>query len=191
MNQSETLSPPVPRKLLHQRSVTCRGYRRDDGLLDIEGHLRDTKTYPFHNRDRGEISAGEPIHGMWLRLTIDEDLLIHDAEASTEFAPYAVCPRITPNFKRLAGLRIGAGWMREVRQRLGGGEGCTHLVELLGPIATTAFQTLAGQRRSRDTEAAGRRPFFLDSCHALKSDGEVVRLNWPAHYTGPASGQAE
>lgn len=188
MNQNEPLSQPVPRQLLHQRRVTCRGYRRDDGLLDIEGHLEDTKTYPFSNRDRGQIPAGEPVHGMWLRLTIDEDLNIHGAEASTEFAPYAVCPRITPNFKRLVGLKIGAGWMREVRKKIGGVEGCTHLVELLGPIATTAFQTLAGQRRKRDTGAPTTRPFFLDSCHALRSDGAVVKLHWPEHYTGKSAG---
>lgn len=190
MNLSMPLSQPVPRQLLHQRVITCQGYRRDDGLLDIEGHLEDSKSYPFRNRDRGEIPAGEPVHGMWLRLTIDEELQVRDAEASTEYAPYAVCPRITPNFKRLVGLRIGAGWMREVRKRVGGVEGCTHLVELLGPIATTAYQTLAGQRKGRDSKAPNARPFFLDSCHALKSDGEVVKLHWPAHFTGRSGGRA-
>lgn len=182
------LSPPVARQLLHQRTVICRGYRRDDGLLDIEGHLEDTKSHPFCNRDRGEIPAGEPVHGMWLRLTIDDDLEVRDAEASTEYAPFTVCPRITPNFKRLVGLRIGAGWTREVRKRVGGLQGCTHLVELLGPIATTAYQTLAGQRRTHDPKPPAARPIFLDSCHALKSDGEVVKLNWPAYYTGRSTG---
>lgn len=179
------LSEPVTRQLLHQRRVTCRGYRRADGLFDIEGHLEDTKTYAFSNHDRGEVKPGEPIHGMWLRLTVDGELTVHDAEASTEYAPYAVCPRITPNFQRLRGLRIGAGWMRAVRQRVGGAEGCTHLTELLGPVATTAFQTLAGRRRPRDAGDRASRPFFIDSCHALKSDAEVVRLHWPEHYTGP------
>lgn len=188
MNPAEPLSPPVPRQPLHQRAVTCRGYRRDDGLFDIEGHLEDTKSYPFRNQDRGEIPAGEPVHGMWLRLTIDEDLEIRDVEATTEFAPFAVCPRVTPNFKRLVGLRIGSGWMREVGQRVGGVEGCTHLVELLRTIATTAFQTLAGQRKSSQSNTPNKRPFFMDSCHALKSDSEVVKLHWPAHYTGPPTG---
>ena len=109
------LTEPVPRNLIHERSIVCRGFCRDDGLWDIEGHLVDTKTYPFANRHRGEIRAGEPIHEMWLRLTIDEDLLVHAAEAATEHAPYAVCPRITPNFEQLAGLRIGPGWTRAVR----------------------------------------------------------------------------
>jgi len=179
------LTEPVPRNLIHERSIVCRGFHRDDGLWDIEGHLVDTKTYPFANRHRGEIRAGEPIHEMWLRLTIDEDLLVHAAEAATEHAPYAVCPRITPNFEQLAGLRIGPGWTRAVRQRFGGVTGCTHLVELLGPIATTAYQALAGQREKRPSDKPAKRPFFLDTCHALAADGEVVRSHWPQFYTGP------
>lgn len=182
------LSTPQSRNLIHQRSVTCRGYRRDDGLFDIEGHLVDTKTYAFSNRYRGEVKAGEPVHEMWLRLTIDEDLEVHAAEASTEYAPYEICPDITPKFASLAGLRLGPGWMREVRKRVGGVLGCTHLVELLGPLATTAYQTLVGQRRKRETDSKKSRPNFLDTCHAHASDSEVVKLHWPEFYTGDKAG---
>ena len=37
------LSPAAPREHIHTRTVTCRGYRRKDGLWDIEGHLVDVK----------------------------------------------------------------------------------------------------------------------------------------------------
>ena len=94
------LSPAAAREKLHNRDVTCRGYRREDGLWDIEGHLVDTKTYSFANRDRGQIGAGEPVHEMWIRLTIDEDMVIHHAEAATEFGPYAICPDIVDRFRR-------------------------------------------------------------------------------------------
>ena len=178
------LSAPTNRELIHQREVNCRGYRREDGLWDIEGRLVDTKTYSFENRHRGEVRAGEPVHEMWLRVTIDEDMNVHAAEASTDYAPYAMCPDITPNFAALAGLRIGPGWMIEVRKRVGGVLGCTHLVELLGPLATTAYQTLAGQRKRRPAQEAGRRPAVLDTCHAYASDSEVVKMQWPEFYTG-------
>ena len=65
------LSTPETRSLLHKRSVDCYGYLRDDGLYDIEGHLIDVKTYTVEELDRGPIPPGEPIHEMWLRLTID------------------------------------------------------------------------------------------------------------------------
>ena len=183
------LSPAVDRELIHTRKIQCRGYRRSDGLWDIEGHLTDTKTYPFENRDRGSIPAGEPVHEMWLRLTIDEDLLIHNAEAVTDYAPFSICPDITPNFADLRGLRIGSGWRRQIQARVGGVLGCTHLVELLGPMGTTAFQTLVNQRRQpQNTAATGSRsPGGLNTCHALKSDSVVVRTHWPEHYTGDAN----
>ena len=38
---------PVPRQRLHQRSITYEGYRRDDGLFDIDAHLVDAKDHDF------------------------------------------------------------------------------------------------------------------------------------------------
>jgi len=123
---------------------------------------------------------------MWLRLTIDEAMKIHAVEAVTDHGPFPICPAITPRFRLIEGLTIGPGWTRAVRKRLGGALGCTHLVELLGPLATTAYQTLVGQRSAREEQAidTGKRPVLLDTCHALASDSPVVRDLWPRFYTG-------
>ena len=178
------LSTAAERELIHSRDVECRGYERTDGLFDIEGHLVDTKTYDFPNRHRGEVKAGDPVHGMWIRLTVDDELVIRAVEAVTDHGPYPVCPAITPRFAELAGLKIGPGFTRAVRQRLGGTSGCTHLVEMLGPIATTAFQTIYPRRHRRLSGDEEQRPAMLDTCHALASDGPVVRDHWPKWYTG-------
>ncbi|MBI3056799.1 MAG: DUF2889 domain-containing protein, partial [Betaproteobacteria bacterium] len=123
------LSPPAPRKPMHNRTVECRGYEREDGLWDIEGHLVDTKTYASTARDTVRPrQPGEPVHDMWLRLTIDLDMKIHAAEAATDAGPYVQCGAITPNFKALKGVTIGAGWRRKTLEILGGINGCTHLV---------------------------------------------------------------
>lgn len=178
------LSKPVSRHHVHTRDIRCYGYRRDDGLWDIEGQIVDTKTYSFENTDRGGIAAGEPIHDMRVRLTIDGDMTVVAAEAATEAAPFGICPEITPALGKLAGLTIGPGWRKAVTQRLGGVHGCTHINDLLqGPLAVVAFQTVRGSReRSRpDSKHA---PKIIDTCHALASDGPVVRREWPEHYTG-------
>jgi hypothetical protein len=183
------LSAPAPREPVHHRRIDCRGYRREDGLWDIEGHLTDTKAYPFENSWRGQIPPGEPLHDMWLRLTVDDQLTVIEAEAVTAAGPYAVCPAITPAFSKLEGLRIGPGWRRAVQARLGGVQGCTHLVELLGPLATTAFQTVYPLRPRRAPGGADKRPPpHLGSCHALARDGEVVRRHHPRWYTGADAG---
>lgn len=182
------LSPPQPREHIHTRNVTCTGYRREDGLWDIEGHLTDTKTYTFTNKERGEVPPGEPVHDMWIRLTVDDDLEVKAVEAITDYSPFAVCKEIGANFERLAGLRIGPGWRQAVRERVGGIEGCTHIVELLGPVATTAFQTIIPYRNRTQPEGAGKSdtpPRLLNTCHAFRSDGSKVQELWPDHYTGP------
>ena len=99
------LSPPPGRELLHSRDIVLRGYRRADGLYDIEAQLTDTKSYGSANRDRGYIDAGEPIRRMWLRLTVDEERRVVASEAASDHTPYAVSPSAAPNFSRLAGLR--------------------------------------------------------------------------------------
>ncbi|HSK40807.1 MAG TPA: DUF2889 domain-containing protein [Arenibaculum sp.] len=188
------LSDPAPREPLHTRTVTCRGYRRADGQWDVEGRITDVKAYAFDNDWRGKIEPGDPIHDMWIRLTVTDGLEITAVEAVTEKSPFEICGGITPNFQRLVGLRIGTGWTRAVRERLGGVEGCTHLVELLGPVATTAFQTIF-PARARDeaargkTERPGKRPFLLNTCHAFRSDGPIVRKQWPEFHTPANSTQ--
>lgn len=175
------LSAPAPRELLHTRSVHVRGYRRKDGLWDIEGHLVDTKTYDIESEDRGGcICAGEPVHEMWLRLTIDSDFLVHDAEAVTDHSPFTMCPAVTGIFKRLKGLRIAPGWNKRVHELVGGVQGCTHLTELLGPIATTAYQTLHPEReKRRRADSSGERPRIIDTCHALAATSPIVKRIWP------------
>lgn len=185
------LPRPVEREHLHTRGVEFRGYRRADGLFEIEAHLTDVKTYGFPNEFRGRIEAGEPLHDMWLRVTLDEHFVVQDIEAVTDAGPYQVCPAITPNFKKMIGTRMGAGWRRAVRERLGGVEGCTHLSETLVAVATVAFQTLYPYlaKKRRDKPRIGKPP-LLDSCHAYRSDGELTRKLWPDHYTGPAPARA-
>lgn len=180
------LSEPAPRKLIHTRAIECKGYEREDGLWDIEAHLVDTKTY-LHTRRHGgrPREPGEPVHNMWLRLTIDLDMKVHDAEAATDAGPYAHCGDIVPNFKSLIGATIGPGWRRKTLELLGGTKGCTHLVELLGPLGTTAFQATG---RAREARNAGKpllkKPYQLNACHVYKDDSEAVRERWPQFYTG-------
>ncbi|HEB97224.1 MAG TPA: DUF2889 domain-containing protein [Sedimenticola thiotaurini] len=187
------LSKPVDRKHLHTRSITCKGFERSDGLWDIEAHLTDVKTYSFENRDRGgRIPAGEPVHGMHVRMTIDLDFTIHGMEAVTEYSPYRICSQAGGVMPRLVGLRIGPGWMRRVRGLIGGTTGCTHLLELLPVMATTAYQTLHFALEERESRKRDRpRPGIIDTCLALASDGPVVKREWPEFYTGDEDGGGE
>ena len=146
------LSEPTEREQVHTRDIELKGFRRTDGLIDVEGVLKDVKTYDFPNRERGIVHAGEAIHHMEIRITINDALEIVAAEAVTHAGPYQICPAATRVFDRLVGVGIGPGWRSKVRQAIGGIEGCTHITELMGPVATVAYQTLFGEKARRDRE---------------------------------------
>jgi hypothetical protein len=180
--------PTMSRELLHTRTITCEGYEREDGKWDIDSWLTDAKTYEFANKDHGTVAPGAHIHGMGLRMTFDLELNIHDMIAVTDFSPYRICPDITPNFRKLVGLNLSKGFMRVARERVGGVNGCVHLFDLLGPMATTAYQTLDEIRYDAFLEKERRgepvMPFFIDSCHAWTTDGDVLKREFPSLYTG-------
>ena len=153
--KTQNLSPPAEREDRHNRQVNCRGYARKDGLIDIEGELIDIKAYDFPSSTHGVIKSGTPIHHMQVRITIDFDMVIQHAEAVTIHGPYAICPKGAENITGLISLQIGPGWKRKVQAAIGGAKGCTHITELMGPMATTAFQTLYGEKARQKRNETG------------------------------------
>jgi len=172
--------PKAPREPLHRREIEIRGFRREDGLYDIEGRLVDTKAYDF-KLAAGVRRAGEPVHAMWLRITIDRTLTIVDAEAAMDAVPYAgYCDDIAPHYRKLIGIAIRPGYLKRLKELFGDVRGCTHITELAGALATAAFQTLAGQR----VQDPDQRPFQLDRCHALDATKPAVAKFYPRWYRG-------
>ena len=179
------LSQPVAgREAMHTRRIELHGYSREDGLFDIEARMTDTKSYGFATDDRAWVDPGEPLHGMAMRMTVDEDLMIVGFEAVTDYSPYSICPEIAPDYAKLVGIQIGRGFMRAVAERVGGTHGCTHLRELLQPMATVAFQTIYPARARRERAVPGRRPPMLNTCYAYRDDGPVVERKWPDFFNG-------
>jgi len=170
----------VERELRHTRRVRFEGYKRADGLWDIEGHLTDIKSHDTAMKT-GVRRAGQPVHEMWIRLTIDRHLNVLDAAASSDAVPYpGGCEAITPSFKRLIGLNLARGFRKQVKDLFGGVKGCTHLTEMLAWFPTATIQTFAGEiPEERDD---GRRPFQLNQCHALDTTSETVKKWYPRWY---------
>lgn len=174
------------RKHIHTRSFQFEGFRREDGLYDIEGRLIDVKPITIQLAS-GEVPAGRHIHEMRIRLTIDRKLNVLTVEASTDAEPYSgFCETITPDYAKLAGTNLGKGFRKAVSEILGGVHGCAHLNEMLGQFPTAAIQTLAGERR--DTDDTQGKPFQLDRCHALDTHGEGVKRYYPRWYRGVRTG---
>ena len=179
------------RRHVHTRSIRVDAYARDDGLWDIEAVLVDTKSRDLQLAS-GLRAAGDPIHQMRLQVTVDRDLNVRDASAVTTWVPYpGHCNRIEPEYKRLIGLNLARDFRRDVRERLGGVRGCSHLSELAGALPTAAIQGFAGEAKRDDPAQAERKPFQLDRCHALETTGPAVATFYPRWYrgAGPATGK--
>ncbi len=186
------LSSASSRKLVHTRDVQLRGYLREDGQIEVEVRMTDVKSYSMANLDRSLIAAGEPLHDMWIRMTLTPDELeITACEASMDATPYTICPQTAPKMDRLVGLRVGKGFLKAASLRVGGVEGCTHLRELLQPVATVAYQTQYsvinhGPDGGSPKDKRALAPGLLNSCHSYNEHGPLVtRLR--AEEENPAS----
>ena len=169
------------RRLIHQRRIECLGYLRADDLWDIEGRLDDSKTHPVPLFEGGIVAAGQTYHGMLIRLTLDDQLIIREVEVSMSDVPTSECRGAAPAYQKLLGERIGPGFSQRIKELFGGIGGCVHLTELLLPIATTALQTipmgraLVAPRDEHDTAAYSRAPSELVGiCHALRPTGPIA-----------------
>lgn len=187
--------PGTPsRRFVHTRSISVRAYARDDGLWDLEAELTDVKEKDFALAV-GVRKAGDPVHAMRLHLTIDTQLNVLDASATSAWVPYpGHCDSFGGAYRQLIGLNLARGFRHAVNERLGGTQGCTHLTELAAVLPTAAIQAFAGEiYRPRDEahepdatdhQEAQKRPFQLDRCRALRVDGPAVAQYYARWYTG-------
>ena len=173
------------RRLVHTRSIKVEAYARDDGLWDLEAVLTDTKARDFILAT-GLRPVGEPVHDLVLTVTIDTQLNIVAAEARSRSVPYpGQCEVIEPDYSKLVGLNLLQNFRKLALARLGRINGCTHLTELAGVLPTAAVQAFAGEvfrthESARQSEEI--KPWQLDRCHALRSDGPAVAQFYPRWY---------
>ena len=176
------------RRHVHTRSITVDAYARDDGLWDLEAVLTDTKSRDFPLA-AGMRKAGDPVHDMVLKVTIDTRLNVLAAHAESRWVPYpGYCDTIGPDYQKLVGLNLLHDFRKEVQARLGGTRGCAHITELARVLPTAAVQAFAGEVfETRDAAYESHhedetKPWQLDRCHALRSDAPAVAKFYPRWY---------
>ena len=185
------LSPPVSRALRHTRAIEVQAYARDDGLWDLDARIRDIKQRDIKLAS-GVRAGGDPVHDLKLRITIDRELNIVDAEAASDAVPYpGYCDIIGPAYKQLVGLSLMKGFRLGLKERLSGVLGCTHLTELAQVLPTAAIQAYANDviktRDGAGDDLLPNRPFQIDKCHGLRADGPAVARYYPRWVAKAAS----
>lgn len=167
------------RQLKHSRRFDIRIYSRDDGLWEVDATLDDVKTRDVELGGSTR-RAGDPVHEMQLRLVVDRTLTIVAAGSDTRWMPYAgICDDHGEAYGKLVGLNLARGFRRALLDRLAGVRGCTHLSELAQVLPTAVIQAFAGEVIDTRGHDGDSQPFQIDRCHALRADGEAVRLHYP------------
>jgi hypothetical protein len=176
------------RQLKHRRQIDVQVFARGNGLWEVDAVLTDTKTRVANLAD-GPRAPGTPIHDMLLRLVVNEKLEILEAGSITRWMPYnGTCNDHDDAYGALVGLNLMQNFRQALRQKLGGVLGCTHITELAQTLPTAVVQAFAGEViDTRGTAVGAKQPFQIDRCHALRSDGDIVRLHHPRWYRAPAA----
>ena len=169
----------MPLRPSHASACTCarryEGYKRADGLCDIEAHLIDIKDHDF-TLMTGVRRAGEPIHDMWLRVTIDRNFtIVRRRGAHRRACPIRAAATGSRRPTASSSARTSSQRLPQARCRR-----CSAACAAArtsprcsAGLPTAAIQTFAGLRDARTRATA--KPFQLDHCHALETTTETVR----------------
>src|SRR6476660_9108584 len=163
----------VGRREMHMRRIEMRAYLRDDGLWDVEAHLRDEKPFGYTDPGRGELKAHDAVHDIRVRLTLDSERIIRDVAVEMGSMPFGTCHEVKDSLRPLIGERVGRGW-KQILKRIPRHATCAHVHEVLVPMATVVHQGM-----SRGTDPEGKvaitpesslqdQPFFVDDCHSWR-----------------------
>jgi len=168
----------LKRKHLNGRSITVDAFTTDDGAVLIEGTLEDLRHMDMYSWT-GETMPPGPIHRMAARFLVDGAApRILEAEAEVLKSPTDECPEVEDSVKKLAGLAIGPGFSKAVKDRLGATKGCVHLTALTLAMGAVGLQGWMVNQR-QNPMAPEMIEFMVqaikNTCHVWRVDGPRYR----------------
>lgn len=173
---------------VHTRTITMEAYDIGDNRLLVEGRLVDIR----HREGVQHLGLPLPaglLHDMRLSLTVNmRTMEIEAAEAAMPKGAEPGCPAITPNYRRVIGLRVGPGFKKAVAERVGGPAGCVHMTTLLQEMGSTVIQATAAFPPSHPDKFVERlvaaseggknlaaANVAYNSCHMWAEDGPLTQ----------------
>ena len=169
---------PATPDILYDRDVRTRLYRHDPDTIRAVATLQDDSFGP---------GGFATVHDMVLSALIDEaTLTIVSVEADMSGHPHGSCPMTLRHMDQLVGLRVGAGFFRELRARFGGNRSCNHLHTMAQHIGTVTSLSFASRLVEGDPEAQAQpherwmlrvvqnEPQVVNSCAIWHEDGELA-----------------
>jgi hypothetical protein len=169
--------PPV-----HQRQIEIRTVPLDSRQIVVEGWLTDNRLMTGYHWD-GRPRPPEVVHRIGVRFLVGGwPPAILEAEADLAEIPHELCLTVADTVGKMVGVSVAAGFSEQVRRRLGGVEGCSHLTHLIlamGPAILHGFWAQHSRQprptpKTRD-EVQGL-PYLINSCRLWREDGPLLQL---------------
>jgi hypothetical protein len=165
---------------VHERRLEFRTYPLKDGRLIVEGWLRDERFKPGYHWN-GRPRPPGVVHWICVRMLVGGwPPCILEAEAEMPQVPHELCPTTLESVKKVVGMTIVSGYSEEVRKRLGGIQGCTHmthLITVMGPAALHGYWNHYSRKRRPLPRSMDQIPgleYLINSCTLWKEDGPMI-----------------
>jgi hypothetical protein len=179
MSRLKDLIPGPP---VHQRRIEIRTVPLDNQQIIVEGWLTDNRLLAGYHWD-GRPRPPGVVHRIGVRLRIgDWPPAILEAEADMVDIPHELCSTVADTIQKIVGVSVAAGFSEQVRRRLGGVEGCSHLTHLLlamGPAILHGFWAQHSRQPRpvpRSKEEIQGLPYLINSCQLWREDGPLLEL---------------
>jgi hypothetical protein len=167
---------------VHKRKLEMRTHALDGDRLIVEGRLKDERFVSGYHWD-GKPRKEGIVHRMAVRLLIGGwPPSIMDAEAEMHDIPHELCPTTLDAVKRIIGLSVTPGFSEEIRKRIGGIEGCTHLMQLItamGPAVLHGYWTQRSRKKHPLPGSLEELPGLnsvINSCRLWREDGPFLKM---------------
>lgn len=162
---------PARIQAIHNRNLQHQTWRLEDGSLEIESRLIDTKGIDYKVGSGEIVPRGDAIHDISIRLVVNTEAIITAVSLEMHSTPFLTCPHILKDFEQLKGESVWRGWNTLLSERFAGAQGCRHIVDMLRAMATVIFQSWA--------EVEVWTPSLLDqfenTCHIFGPESDTFR----------------
>lgn len=178
LSRMQTLIREAP---VHERRLEIKTYPVENNRVIIEGWLRDERLMPGYTWDGRERPPGV-VHWMGVRLLIGGwPLTILDAEAEMRQTPHEQCPTVEDTVKKVIGISITTGFSDEIKKRVGGIEGCSHMAHLILAMGSAALHGFWAQQTREPRPVPKTReefeglPLLVNSCQLWREGGPLLQ----------------
>jgi len=167
----------------HQRRIEMSTYPVDDAHILSRGRFIEERIKPYYKLTGEKVEAG-PLHNLEILLLVKiPELIVEDAEVITGTLPRVDCYEINSSLESVIGLSIKRGFTSNVREKLGGVKGCTHIIHLLctmAPSVLQGFWAISYQKKNELKDMNIKRGYKMadllkNSCYTWREDGEAYQ----------------